>query len=141
MSPSVTLADLVQVHRVGVDDPVAVDGLGAREHGVGDRLRRRAAGVDVELDAEVLVRPAGVVAGGQDDAALGLVLADDAGGRRRRQDAALADQRLGDTVGRGHAQDDLDRLAVVEAPVAADHQRAAVEPGWVSKMAWTKFSR
>jgi hypothetical protein len=91
----------------------------------------RAAVGDVELDAEVLVRAAGVVAGGQDDAARGLVLADQAGGRRRRQDAALPHHHPAKPLAGGHAQDDLDRLAVVEASVAADHQgaRAAVASG------------
>jgi hypothetical protein len=48
---------------------------------------------------------------------------------------------LADAVGGGHAQDDLDRLAVVEATVAAEHQGAARQPAWVSKIDWTKFSR
>ena len=54
---------------------------------VGDLLRRRAAVGGVELDAEVAVRAAGVVAGRQDQAAEGAVLADHARGRRGRQDA------------------------------------------------------
>ena len=43
------------------------------------------------------------------------------------EDAATPHQGPCDTVGGGHAQDELDRLTVVEAPVAAHHQGAAVE--------------
>ena len=69
------------------------------------------------------------MAGGQDDAALGLALADDAGGGWGGEDAATSHQGLGHSVGRGHAQDGLNGLAVVEAPVAADHQGAALQAG------------
>ena len=66
------------------------------------------------------------MAGRQDDAAERLVLADDVGGGRRRQDAALPDQHRAEAIGRGHADRDLDDLAVVVAAVAADHQRLAL---------------
>jgi hypothetical protein len=47
---------------------------------------------------------------------------DAAGGR---QDAALPHQHAAYAVGSRHPENDLDRLAVVVAPVAAQHQRAA----------------
>ena len=70
-------ADRVEVDRADVGDLVARDRLGAGEDRVGDLFRRRAAIADIVLDAEILVRAAGIVAGRQDDAAEGLVFADD----------------------------------------------------------------
>ena len=52
--------------------------------------------------------------------------ADKGGGRRRRQDPALADHDAAEPVGGGHFGDNLDRLAVEETPVAADDQRLAL---------------
>ena len=121
-------ADLVDVDRVDVGDLVLADLLRALEDRVGHLFRRRAAILGIVLDAEILVRAARIVARRQDDAAEGLVFADDVRRRRRRQDAALPDHHLAETVGGGHADDDLDHLAIVEAPVAADHQRLAVAP-------------
>src|SRR5690606_30996670 len=45
--------------------------------------------------------------------------------RRRRQDAAASDQNAAETVRRRHPDRQLDDLAIVEAAVAADHQRLA----------------
>ena len=53
------------------------------------------------------------------------MLADHAAHGRRGQHAALAHQHPGVTVCCRHAQDDLDRFAVVVAAIAADHQRFA----------------
>ena len=71
-------ADAVEVEVGRVQGPVFADGLGAGEDRVGDLLRRRAAIADIVLDAEIAVRPAGIVAGGEDDAAEGLAAADHA---------------------------------------------------------------
>lgn len=51
---------------------------------------------NVEFDAEVAVGPAGVVAGGQDDAPDGFDLADDAGHGRGGQDLVLPDHQAPD---------------------------------------------
>ena len=117
----------VEIDILGLDGLVLTDRQGARVDRLGDLLRGRAAVGGVELDAEVAVRAARVVAGREDDAAGSGVLADHAGGGRGGEDAALADQAARHAVGGGHAQDHLDRLAVVEAPVAADHQGAAAQ--------------
>ena len=107
-----------------LDDGVGGDGLGRLEDGVGDRLGGGAAVRDVELQAEVLVGAAGIVRGGEHEAAEGLADADQVGGRRRRQDAATADDRALRPVGGEHAQDHGDRGVVVEAAVAADDDLA-----------------
>jgi hypothetical protein len=117
--------DVVERDRGSIDDAVAAQFAAAGEDGIGDSFRCRAAVAGVVLDAEVAFRPARIVAGGKDQAAVSTVLADHAGGRRRGQDAALPHQHLAETVGCRHAQDDLDRLTVVVAPVATQHQRAA----------------
>ena len=95
---------------------------------VRDLLGRRPAIGRVELDAEIAVRPARIVARRQDQAAERLVLADHAGRGGRGEDAAGADQRAAETVGRRDADDGLDRLGVVIAAVAANNQRQAAEP-------------
>ena len=96
--------------------------------GVRDFLRRRPAIRGVELDAEIAVRPAGVMARGEDDAAEGLVLADDAGCGGGRENAARADEKAADAVRRRDADHGLDRFRIVVASVAADNERHAAEP-------------
>ena len=120
-------ADRVEVDVGGVEDAVFGDGFRAGVDRLGDLLRRRAAVADVVLDAEVLGRAAGVVAGREDDAAEGAVLADDVGGGGRREDAAAADEDAAEAVGGGHLQRGLDDLAVEVAAVAADDQGLALE--------------
>ncbi len=119
--------DQVQVDGDGVQHVAAVDLLCAGIDRLGHLLRGRATVRNVVLDAEVLVRPAGVVAGRQDQAAECLVATDDAGGGRCRQDAAPPHHHLSETVGRGHPEDGLDGFAVEEPSVAADHQGLAPE--------------
>ena len=102
--------DLGDFQRLGVDR-------------VRDLLWRRAAVGGVELDAEVAIRTAGVMAGREDQAAEGLVLANDAGGGRRGQNAAGADQKTPDAICGGDADDGLDRLRVIIAAIPADHER------------------
>jgi hypothetical protein len=126
--PERPLAERVDVHVRRVGHLVLVDLARAVEDRLGDALRRRTAVADVVLDAEVLVRAAGVVAGREHDAAEGAVLADHVRGGGRRQDAALADQHPAEAVGGRHLQRDLDHLAVEVAPVAADDQRLALVP-------------
>ena len=63
--------DRVEPRRVCREDAVGVDRPGAREDRVGDRLRRRTAIGDVELQTEIAVFAAGIMAGRQDEAAKG----------------------------------------------------------------------
>ena len=120
-------AGRVEVDVGRVEDAVLGYGFGAGVDRIGDLLRRRAAVADVVLDAEVLGRPAGIVAGREDDAAEGAVLADDVRGGRRGEDAAAADEDAAEAVGGGHLHRDLDDLAVEVAAVAADHEGLALE--------------
>ena len=113
----------VDVGRVG--DFVGVDRLGAGEDRVGDLFGRGAAGADVVLDAEVAFRPARIVARRQDDPAEGADMADEGRGGGGREDAALADHDPAEAVGRRDLGDDLDRLPVVVAAVAAEDQGLA----------------
>ena len=62
------------------------------------------------------------MSGREHDAAGRAMFADHADHRWRGQQAALANEHLGVAVGRCHAQDDLDRCAVVVAAIAAGHQ-------------------
>ena len=59
----------VDVRRLG--DPVGGDRLRAGEDRLGDALGRRAAGADIVLDPEIAMRPARIVACGEDDPAEG----------------------------------------------------------------------
>ena len=63
-----------------------------------------------------------VVAGGQENAARRLALADHMAGGGGRQDAVLADEELLDAVGGPDLGDELDYLGVPVASIAADDQ-------------------
>ena len=116
----------IDIGRVGDPDSAPIDCVFAKIASV-TLLRRRPAIADIVFDAEIAIGPAGIVARRQDDAAEGLVFADEVRGGRRREEAALADQHPAEAVRRRHADRRLDRLAVEVAPVAADHQGLAVE--------------
>src|SRR3546814_1424096 len=61
------LADAVEIDFDAVADQVAVDALGAGINRLGEGLRCRPAIGDIELDAEIAARAAGIGAGGQHD--------------------------------------------------------------------------
>ncbi len=105
-------ADFIHLARTQVD-------------GFCDRLGRGAAVGDVVFDAEVALRPAGVVAGRQHDAAAGRPAANDRAHRRGGQQSSLPHQHPRVALRRRHAQDGLDGDAVVVAPVAAHDQGLA----------------
>lgn len=102
---------------------VASDSLAMVEYPVCEGLKRGASVLAVELDAEVLVLPAGVVARGQQNAAdalvrVGLVqLADDGRGCRRRDEPVEADHQLCHAVSGRHIDNRLDGHVVVVAAV------------------------
>jgi hypothetical protein len=93
---------------------------------LGEFFRSGTAVAGVVFDSEVAIRSAGIVAGGEDDAAEGAAFADDAGCRRCGEDTVLSHQNLPEAVGRRHFQYDLDGFTVVEAAVAAHHQGLAL---------------
>src|SRR5690606_24415033 len=117
----------VEIDVGAVRRPELADRLRPGKYGVGDLFRGRPAISGVVLDAEILMRPAGIVAGRQDDAAKGLVLANDVGSGRSGEDTALPYHDPAKAVGDGDADGLLDDLPVVVAAIAADHQRLALE--------------
>ena len=119
----------VQMERIGIEDAIALQAEGDGMDGIGDRFRRRPAVGSVDLDAEVAVEAAGVVAGREDDPGHGAVAADQMGGGRGGEDAAGGGDQPADAMGRGHAGDDGDRPQVAVAAVTADHQGAAGDAG------------
>ena len=99
-------SQLVDVHVGSVRDRVGRDRLGVGEDRLGDAFRGGAAGADIVLDAEIAVRPAGIVARRQDDAAIGVKRADqrrDGGGR---EDAASAHDDAAEAIRRGDLDHD-----------------------------------
>src|SRR3546814_12113602 len=89
-SSDVCSSDLRDVDVGRVRDAIRADFLRAPVDRLGNALRRRATGGDVVLEAEVALRAAGIVAGRENEAAVGLWRADNGCGRRRRPDAVLS---------------------------------------------------
>ena len=110
-----------------VEREVARDVLRLGVDALGDGLGRGAAVARVVLDAEIFFEAAGVVAGREDETAEGPSAADDGRDGGRREDAAAPDEQRAEAVGRGHADDGLGGLAIVEAPVATDDERLLAE--------------
>ena len=98
------LSDGVDVALDVLADPVLLDGLRILKHLVCLGVGRGAAVAHVELDPKVLVWATGVVAGGQNEASVGLVLPDEVGDGGGGEETALADNQLGHLVSRGHLQ-------------------------------------
>src|SRR6185437_15242822 len=119
--------DLGEVDIGGIIAEVALDRLGAGKNRVGDLLRRRPAIADIVLDAEIPVRAARIVRGGEDDATERLVMADLMAEAWRRQQSPLPHQGPPEAIGRRNADDALDGDVVEIAAVAADYQRLALE--------------
>ena len=119
-------ADRVEIDVVGINCHPAIDRLRAGVNRVGHSFGGRAAIGDIVLDPEIAVGTAGIVARGQDQAAARAIFADDVARRGSGQDSALADQRTAITIGRGDAQGGLDHRAVVEPPVAPDHDGTGI---------------
>src|SRR5690606_17767136 len=92
---------------------------------LGQRLGCLAAVGRVELDAEVAVRPARIVAGRQEEAAGGAVQPDQVRRGGRRQQAVAADDDPRDAVARGDAEQHAERLAIPVAAVTAGNERRA----------------
>ena len=111
----------------GVRNLVGGDRLGMGEDRLGDALRRGPPSADIVFDAEIAVRPAGIVARRQDYAAEGVERADQGGDGGRRENAALAHDDAAEAVRRGDLDHDLDRLAVEEAAVTAENERLALK--------------
>src|ERR1019366_5864182 len=89
----------------------------------GDFFRRGSAVGGVVLDAEIPVRPARIMAGGQDDTAISRIFSNHAGSSGGGKYAALTDQYMPETIGGRHLENDLNRYPIVITTVTAQHQR------------------
>lgn len=94
-----------QVHLV-----VNVNLLGQLVDPVGDLLRRGSTVITVELDAEIVLRPTGIVGGGEEDPTVGLSRPDQGGDGWGGEDRVLADDQRGDAVTGSETDDLLDGL-------------------------------
>lgn len=97
-------------------------------------FRRRAPVRHIVLDTKVVVGSARIVACGQEDTTIGLILANDVGGCRGRENTVSANNKLLDPVGGGNLEDLLDsRLGVVPPITAYDNSgtlgRGGIEYG------------
>ncbi len=117
-----TDTNAVNVHIGAVGDAVGADRFCFLIDRLRYLLRCRAAVSDIILDAEILVRTAGVMARRQHDPAVRLGLADHARRRRCGQNAAPPDTDAAEAIGGGNLQDHLDGLAVIVSSVATDDQ-------------------
>ena len=85
-------------------------------------LRRRAPVRHIVLDAKVVVGSARIVACGQEDTTICLILANDVGGCRGRENTVSANNKLLDPVGGGNLENLLDgRLGIVSPITAYDN--------------------
>ena len=75
---------------------------------IGDLSRCRTAVTSINLHAEVSVRPSGVMAGGQDNAARGTRLADEQRGSWREKYAALSNEHAAHAIGCCHLHPSAD---------------------------------
>ena len=123
------LTDGIEVDRRGLEDAVAVEGLGAGVDRVRQGFRGGTAVGAIHLDPEITVGATGVVAGREDDPGGGLVLADQVGGGRGGEDAAAGCDDAAHAVGGRHAGDHADGFTVAEAAIATDDEGAALHPG------------
>ena len=98
-----------------VGDPVAVIVCVRRVDGFGDPFGRRAAIADVVLDAEVAVRPAGIVARRKHDAAEASVFADEHETRPASKASRLGRRAPGRSRLPAAIRMALDRFAIVDS--------------------------
>ncbi len=108
-------------------DLVLLDALAERVDALSEVGGRGAAVPQVVLDAKVSLGSAGVVGGGEDDAAGDFALADDVGKGGGGQDPVLAHDQLLDAVGRRHLDDLGAGLLDAVPPVPAHHQGGSLE--------------
>ena len=118
-------ADPLEVDLPGPHASVFAESAAFLKDSLGDVGRRRPAVRDIVLYAEVTFRAAGIVAGGEDDAATRLLEPDQVRCSGRGKDTALSDNDAAVAVGSRHLQDRADRRAIVVAPVAAENEDGA----------------
>ena len=117
---------LRQIDGVKLDDLVCRDGLRLLVNGVRDALGCGSTVRHIVLDTEVGIGTSGIVGGSEEDAAIGLVLADDVRGGGRGEDGVLADDELGNAVSGANLEDGLDGFGGEVATVATDDNSFAL---------------
>ena len=125
----VHLAEPVQVRDCNICDEIAAEAAARGENAFGETLRRLAAVGHVEFDPEVSVRSARIVAGGQQESALGPADSNQVGGRGRGQDAPLADDQVANPVPGGYPDESRQGFPVPVAAVAARNKGSAPQVG------------
>lgn len=105
-----------------LDDEVLRDVLRSLKHLVRHALGSGTTVRHVVLDTEVVVGASGVVAGGQEDTTVCLVLPDDVGGSGSGQDRVLSDDEPGDTIRRPNLEDDLHGLGGVVTAITTNDE-------------------
>ena len=118
-------ARLVERRQFDIGNRVLRQGFRNGKGGFGGVLRRRLPGSEVELDAEIAVLAARVVAGGQNNAEIGLVMADDVRSGRRGQEPVFAEQHQLRALRHRHFQDNGNRFIAVIAAIATEDERLA----------------
>ena len=110
----------LETHRGQCQNLVATYHLRALENLVRHILRCRSTVRDVVLDAKVVVRSTWIVARGQQDTTVCLVLPDDVRGCRCREDSILANDEFPNAIRRPDLKDRLYGLWREEPPIATD---------------------
>lgn len=106
-------------HLPSIEDFVLGNTLCLLEDPICHILRCRAPVRHIVLDTKVVVGSARIVACGQEDTAIGLILADDVGGCRGRENTVSANDKLLDPVGGSNLENLLDGRLGIVPPITA----------------------
>ena len=104
----------------------------------------RAAIGAVEFDTKIFLNASRIVTGRHNDAAIGLVFANEIGRSRRRQNSVGAHNNALRAIACRHAQDHLRRPVIEIAPIAAQHEGFAADAayrGFLDCMAQFSWNR
>lgn len=113
-------SNLGEVKRGEGDGLVASDRLRLFKNLVGHALWCRTTVRDIVFDTEIIVGTSRIVTSSEEDTTVSLILADDVRGRRGGKDGILADDELGDTIGRTDLQDSLHGFGSEEPTITTD---------------------
>ena len=104
-----------------LDELVLGDSLGDLVDPVGDFLGCGSTVGDVELDTEIVVGSTGVVARGQQDPTISLLLPDQSRDSGGREDRVLSEDNVLDSITGRKLENDLDGLGGKVSPVSTDY--------------------
>ena len=112
--------------------------LGAAENCIGEGGRCGAAVSAIHLHAKITIRPAGIVGGGEDDAANGLALTDQVGGGGSGENSGGGNDHPAEAVGCPHTQNHINGAPIAVATISSKHQGAALHTGKRAKHRFNK---